>query len=94
VNVRLVTTSKCKEISKEARDIGYLGKQDVLLCTTLIDLNYHLPLGDDLMRGGACKDNVSRLSFSSFYLIEVGRVVDMNVRTRVNNLSIEKTIAS
>jgi hypothetical protein len=59
VDVELATASKCEEIGKETRDIGYVGKQDILPYTALIDLDYHLPHGNYLVRGGACEDHVN-----------------------------------
>jgi hypothetical protein len=61
----------------------------ILPYTTLINLDYDLPLGNDLMRSSAYRDYVGRFSVSSLYLVKVGRIADIHSRTRVYNLSVK-----
>jgi hypothetical protein len=66
--------------------------KDIFLLFASIDADDYLPPGGNLVASCACEDNVGRFGIRRLTPVEIGRVTDIDVRTRVYNLSVKQSI--
>jgi hypothetical protein len=94
VDAWVSTTSKRKQICKKAWNKGHMSKQDILpQIPASVDVDNHLPPGSNLMRSGPCINDVGGWRISSLDLVEVGRVANVYIRSRINDLSVQEYVA-
>jgi hypothetical protein len=78
--------------SREVRYVGNMCQKDIPLLFPSIDADNHLPPGSNLITSCACKDDVSRSRVRCLAPVEICRVADMDVRTRVYYPSVKQSI--